>query len=180
MVVSNLVVGKSADAQHARFQERSSTNSGAACLKCGSTERATRWQTFADGTRHLRVECGTCGVFICYAKQNHKRKLQPTDDAREHRDVSRGPQGVVRRQRGSVPAVAVFKDLEEALTAAVASDPTMGHDTAGRLTDHVLEVFEDVRQQHGIGEETELLIATPTRDRARVFRSPMDQQGTAG
>ncbi len=39
------------------------------CARCGSTEVSFRWQTFANGTRHIRVTCRRCCRFIKYAGQ---------------------------------------------------------------------------------------------------------------
>jgi hypothetical protein len=27
------------------------------------------WQVFRNGTKHIRVECGDCGAYVCYAPQ---------------------------------------------------------------------------------------------------------------
>ena len=62
------------------------------------------------------------------------------------------------RRRGErfVRADAVLADLEDTLTAAVAEDDALDHETAGRVADHVLDTFEQVRERHGLGPETEL------------------------
>jgi hypothetical protein len=39
------------------------------CRSCGSATYRTSWQTFGNGTRHLRMECADCGVFARYLKQ---------------------------------------------------------------------------------------------------------------
>ena len=39
------------------------------CSHCGSAAAAYRWQTFANGTRHIRVNCGRCGAYVRYAPQ---------------------------------------------------------------------------------------------------------------
>lgn len=42
-----------------------------ACKACGEVgnENKTSPQTFANGTVHMRVDCGACGKFIGYHKQ---------------------------------------------------------------------------------------------------------------
>jgi hypothetical protein len=50
---------------------------GVACPQCGAAEFRTYWQTFADGSRHVRVDCARCKKFVRYAKQ--------TADAPEHK-----------------------------------------------------------------------------------------------
>jgi hypothetical protein len=44
------------------------------CKHYKSTNLTTRWQVFADGTRHLRQECARCGAFRRYLPQ---RKAVP-------------------------------------------------------------------------------------------------------
>lgn len=39
------------------------------CPRCGSDERQFCWQTFINGTRHIRVTCLRCRSFIKYAPQ---------------------------------------------------------------------------------------------------------------
>lgn len=41
------------------------------CKHCGSQNLATSWQTFKDNSRHNRVDCGDCGQFNGYLKQNN-------------------------------------------------------------------------------------------------------------
>jgi hypothetical protein len=62
------------------------------------------------------------------------------------------------RHRGErfVSANDVLADLEETLTAAVADDDALDHETAGIVADHILDTFEEVRERHGLGSETEL------------------------
>jgi hypothetical protein len=43
---------------------------GLICPHCGATEFTTSWQTFADGTRHLRMGCRACGGFVRFLKQS--------------------------------------------------------------------------------------------------------------
>jgi hypothetical protein len=64
-----------------------------------------------------------------------------------------------RRGERYVPASAVLADVEETLTALVSEDEALTHEVAGRVSDHVMEAFTEVRQQYGIGAETELVIA---------------------
>ena len=42
---------------------------GVTCRHCGATSFQTAWQTFADGSRHIRMDCGTCGKFARYLPQ---------------------------------------------------------------------------------------------------------------
>jgi hypothetical protein len=42
---------------------------GLTCPTCGVARFVTSWQTFANGTRHVRLSCGPCGRFIRYLKQ---------------------------------------------------------------------------------------------------------------
>src|SRR5262249_6883441 len=64
------------------------------------------------------------------------------------------------RRRGErfVPAYGVLADLEETLTAAVAAADDPPHEDAGVVADHILDTFEEVRQRHGRGEQTELFV----------------------
>jgi hypothetical protein len=39
------------------------------CAKCGNKTFGLRWQLFANGTRHIRVECGRCDRFVKYLRQ---------------------------------------------------------------------------------------------------------------
>jgi hypothetical protein len=45
---------------------------GDPCLKCGSHLRKIKHQTFANGTRHLRMECGKCLAFVRYLPQDER------------------------------------------------------------------------------------------------------------
>lgn len=49
---------------------------GVVCARCSATEFTTRWQTFANQTRHVRMECGSCGAFVRYLPQ-HKETATP-------------------------------------------------------------------------------------------------------
>jgi hypothetical protein len=42
---------------------------GLRCPKCGGTAFKTFWQTFADGSKHVRADCAACGAFVRYLKQ---------------------------------------------------------------------------------------------------------------
>jgi hypothetical protein len=42
---------------------------GIACSGCNGTTFKTSWQTFANGTRHLRMDCAECGRFVRFTKQ---------------------------------------------------------------------------------------------------------------
>jgi hypothetical protein len=52
---------------------------GLKCPKCGGTEFKTWWQTFANGTRHIRADCAACRAFVRYLKQpdSPEPKYQP-------------------------------------------------------------------------------------------------------
>lgn len=44
--------------------------SGKACQHCeGATEWRLTWQTFANGTKHIRASCAKCGRFGFYVEQ---------------------------------------------------------------------------------------------------------------
>ena len=49
--------------------EPSAARSEVPCDRCGGTDFTVRWQTFANGTRHIRVNCGRCGAYVRYAPQ---------------------------------------------------------------------------------------------------------------
>jgi hypothetical protein len=53
---------------------------GVVCPDCGAAEFRTFWQTFANGTRHVRLDCTTCGQFVRYAKQ-HRDAPEPKHEA---------------------------------------------------------------------------------------------------
>jgi predicted nucleic-acid-binding Zn-ribbon protein len=40
------------------------------CPRCGSLDFRFTWQTFANGTRHVRRTCRRCGRFGGYAAQS--------------------------------------------------------------------------------------------------------------
>jgi hypothetical protein len=44
---------------------------GLACAGCGATEIRTWWQTFANGTKHVRAECARCGRFLRYLRTDN-------------------------------------------------------------------------------------------------------------
>jgi hypothetical protein len=41
----------------------------APCPYCEATERVLGWETFTNGTKHIRSECAGCGKWIEWAKQ---------------------------------------------------------------------------------------------------------------
>lgn len=53
----------------AQIDERGAREDGVHCLRCGGTDLASAWQTFANGTRHIRVSCVPCGAYVRYAPQ---------------------------------------------------------------------------------------------------------------
>jgi len=63
-----------------------------------------------------------------------------------------------RRGERHVDAGTVIGDLDEEMTKRIAEDPEVSHEVAGRVNDHWLDVVEEIRQRHGIGEETTLVI----------------------
>lgn len=65
---------------------------------------------------------------------------------------------LARRGERYADAALVLADLEETLTARVSEDWEISHEAAGQLTDHVMEAFDEVRERHGIGDGTVLLI----------------------
>jgi hypothetical protein len=58
---------------------------GSRCAKCGGDELAVRWQTFANGTRHVRATCLGCGAFVRWEPQTPvvvaEADANATDDA---------------------------------------------------------------------------------------------------
>jgi hypothetical protein len=42
---------------------------GLVCPGCRATTFTTRWQTFSNGTRHIKMSCAVCGRFIRYLSQ---------------------------------------------------------------------------------------------------------------
>jgi hypothetical protein len=70
------------------------------------------------------------------------------------------------RRRGErfLPAAQVLDDLEQLLTEKVSEDDRLDHETAGIVSDLLLEAFETLRFCHGVGDATELVIAPPSRD----------------
>src|SRR5262249_10287977 len=69
-----------------------------------------------------------------------------------------------RRGERYLPAEAVLADLGELLTVAVSAGEAFDHVVAAGVRDHVFQAFEELRQRHGIGTETDLVVpATPGR-----------------
>ena len=48
----------------------SARDAGVACRHCGAAEFVTAWQTFSDGTRHIRMTCARCQAFVRWVKQD--------------------------------------------------------------------------------------------------------------
>lgn len=46
-----------------------STTTTARCSRCGGDDLIIQWQTFSNGTRHIRVDCRRCGAYVRYAPQ---------------------------------------------------------------------------------------------------------------
>lgn len=51
------------------FDAANRTSAAACCARCGQDDLTLRWQTFANGTRHIRVDCRHCGAYVRYAPQ---------------------------------------------------------------------------------------------------------------
>lgn len=51
------------------MDERLASAAEGTCPRCGSHELKFCWQTFINGTRHIRVTCVRCHRFIKYAPQ---------------------------------------------------------------------------------------------------------------
>jgi hypothetical protein len=45
-------------------------DAGLVCRGCGRATFKTRWQTFANGTKHIKQDCATCGAFQRYLPQH--------------------------------------------------------------------------------------------------------------
>jgi hypothetical protein len=43
---------------------------GITCRHCGKAAFTTAWQTFSDGSRHVRMSCAGCGRFTRYLPQH--------------------------------------------------------------------------------------------------------------
>jgi hypothetical protein len=66
---------------------------------------------------------------------------------------------VCKRGTRFLPADEVLADLEELVTRRVADDDALDAETAGQLSDHLMDAFDELRTRHGIGSETELTTA---------------------
>jgi hypothetical protein len=59
---------------------------GLCCRRCGASAFTTCWQTFANGTKHVRMDCGRCGAYVRYLKQQGapepKVQFAPADTPR--------------------------------------------------------------------------------------------------
>lgn len=55
--------------QDMRLDAAAPRRSGPSCSRCAATDFSFRWQTFANGTRHIRVNCGRCGTYVRYVPQ---------------------------------------------------------------------------------------------------------------
>jgi hypothetical protein len=63
--------------------------------RCGATTFRTSWQTFRNGTKHVRMDCAACGRFIRYLKQPggpEPRLELPPSDLPDHRRWSPTPE----------------------------------------------------------------------------------------
>lgn len=59
------------------------------CPRCDATRFRFGWQVFANGTKHIRVECAACGAYVCYAPQTpeNQRRVGPPPEGGPHRDA---------------------------------------------------------------------------------------------
>ena len=93
---------------------------GLCCRRCGASAFKTAWQTFSNGTRHVRMSCARCGQFARYLKP---------EGAPEPR-VEFAPAGTPEnRLQAPVPAerwewVGLIR-LEDQVWRAVAKAPTL-------------------------------------------------------
>jgi hypothetical protein len=55
------------------FPEPTPAAEGLVCRTCGGQRFQTCWHTFRDGSRHIRVDCASCGRFQRYAPQEQSR-----------------------------------------------------------------------------------------------------------
>lgn len=65
---------------------------------------------------------------------------------------------LARRGTKIVSARLVLSDVEETIYRMLDESPNLEHETCGVLSDIVLEATDEVRQRHGIRDETALLI----------------------
>jgi hypothetical protein len=65
---------------------------------------------------------------------------------------------LIRRGDWYVMAWEVLGDLEERLTARVATDPALDHATSATVNDHVLLACEETREHFGIGDGARLIV----------------------
>jgi hypothetical protein len=57
----------------AHLSARAARAAGVACRHCGAAEFTTAWQTFSDGTKHIRMDCARCGAFARWVSQKDRR-----------------------------------------------------------------------------------------------------------
>jgi hypothetical protein len=57
------------------------------------------------------------------------------------------------RQRQMVGGAALLAEYDDCLLASVAADPSISHQVAGAVGDHLLVVGDEVRRRYGISEE---------------------------
>lgn len=55
-------------------------SSPAPCPRCGTCETRVNWQTFTNGTKHLRESCACCDRYVRYAKQTAENISRVSDD----------------------------------------------------------------------------------------------------
>jgi hypothetical protein len=88
---------------------------------------------------------------------NYLRWLRGLDDIdRELRQAVLDE--LAQRDERYVPASVVLADIEEAVTARVSDDEQLDRQTAARVSDHLLEAFEEVRGLHGITDGVQLVL----------------------
>jgi hypothetical protein len=50
-------------------QQTTPASTGVICARCRGVTFRTSWQTFSNGTKHIRMECAVCKAFVKYLKQ---------------------------------------------------------------------------------------------------------------
>jgi hypothetical protein len=102
---------------------------GLSCV-CGSAEFRTAWQTFSDGSKHVRATCADCGRFVRWLPHPPAARLERTALPADHPAVQAPPPawtwvGAVRPVDGIWRVVAVAATLEGCWDALL-SNPMQG------------------------------------------------------
>jgi hypothetical protein len=98
---------------------RSPADLGITCPACGGAEVKTAWQTFADGSRHVRATCAGCGKFLRYLPHGYKVERADPQRMKTHPACRPPPEswhwlGYVRPGDGKWRPVALAPTLEKA------------------------------------------------------------------